>query len=111
MNLSAFQLFGVAVGAFFCYNSYIQYRKGVFGRSEFLTWLFVWGGLVLTSLVSAFFFPLTATVIFTYNLLDIITVLSITALAAISFSLYKKVKIQEQKMKEIIKKMAFEEES
>ncbi len=109
MNLSALQLFGAVLGAFFCYNTYIQYRKGVFERSELAAWLFVWGGLIAVSFASAFFFPLTTTIIFSYNILDTVTIVSISALAVVSFSLYKKTKVQEQKMKKIIKKIAFEE--
>ncbi len=109
MNLSALQLFGVVFGAFFCYNSYIQYRKKVFERSEFAVWFVIWGGLIAVSFASAFFFPLTTTIILSYNLLDTLTIMSITVLAAVSFYLYKKAKVQEQKMKKIIKKIAFEE--
>jgi hypothetical protein len=109
MNFSAFQLFGAVAGAFFCYSAYIQYRKKVLETGEFAAWLLIWGGLAALSVISAFFFPLTTTLFLSYNLLDAALVLSITTLTAISFYLYKRSKVQEQKLKKIIKKLALEE--
>ena len=109
MNLSILQLFGVIIGVFFCYNSYVQYKKGVFRKSDFWTWILIWGGLVAVSFVSAFFFPLTTTIILSYNLLDTVTATSVTVLFGVCFSLYKKSKVQELKLKRVVKKIAFDE--
>jgi len=108
MNIAIPQLMTIMLGILFIYYSNIQYKKKLFNRSEFSFWLLVWGGLILVSISSAFIVSLSKPIIF-YRLLDIILVVSIIVLFGLGFKLYKKINENEQKTKELIRKITYSE--
>lgn len=108
MELAIPQLIAILIGILFIYYSNIQFKKKIFSKSEFSFWFIVWGGLILVSISSAFIISLSRGIIF-YRLLDIILVISIILLFGLSFKVYKKMNENEQKTKELIRKITYSE--
>ena len=104
MIITAPQVFGIVVGLFFVYYSYIQFRKKVFGLFEFLVWLLVWTSLVALAAISEFI-SLTQ-VIYIYSILDIVIVVSMVVLFGLVFTLFLKFKKYQKKTNDVVMKMA-----
>ncbi len=100
------QLIAIIVGIMFIYYSNIQYKKKTFNKLEFSFWFLIWGCLILVSISSAFIISLSKGIIF-YRLLDIILVVSIIVLFGLGFKMYKKINENEQKTKELIRKITY----
>ena len=108
MELAIPQLIAILISILFIYYSNIQFKKKIFSKSEFSFWIMIWGGLILVSISSAFIISLSKGIIF-YRLLDIILVVSVILLFGLSFRIYKKINENEQKMKELIRKITYSE--
>lgn len=105
MELTVVQLTGILVGIFFCYHTHLQFKKHVFSVFEFIMWLAIWGTLPILSIVSATLFPLATTTFLSYRLIDLVIVIAIIGLFAVSYITYKEVRIYQQKTKELVKKV------
>ncbi len=108
MELAIPQLIAILISILFIYYSNIQFKKKIFSKSEFSFWIMIWGGLILVSISSALIVSLSKGIIF-YRLLDIILVVSVILLFGLSFRIYKKINENEQKMKELIRKITYSE--
>jgi hypothetical protein len=108
MELAIPQLIAILIGLLFIYYSNIQFKKKIFSKSEFSFWILIWGGLIIVSFISTFIVSLSKGIIF-YRILDIIFVVSIILLFGLSFRIYKKLNENEQKMKELIRKITYSE--
>lgn len=107
MELTFAQLAGLLAGAFFCYHAYLQFRKRVFNAAEFALWLLIWGALAILSIISATLFPLTTTTVFSYRLIDLVVVSSVIGLFAVTYLIFREVKVYQTKTRELVKQMAF----
>ena len=106
MDLTIVQLSGLLVSAFFLYSAFTQYRKGVFRLRELALWVAVWGALAGLSIISATLFPLTDTKVFSYRAIDLVMVGSVIGLFAVTYFLYREVKIYKAKTRELVRQVA-----
>ncbi|MFH0817229.1 MAG: DUF2304 domain-containing protein [Candidatus Micrarchaeota archaeon] len=109
MNVTFLQFFAMLTGLFFCYHVYGQKKRGILSTKEAIFWLCIWGGLVIVSAGAGTVFPLDLTLIGGYRLGDVIMIVSIIALFAVSYVLYARMAAQNKKIKELIKKIAFDD--
>ncbi|MFH1448165.1 MAG: DUF2304 domain-containing protein [Candidatus Micrarchaeota archaeon] len=107
VELIAVQVGTMIIGLFFVYHAYLQKRRSIFGSPDLAFWLIVWGGLTVLSLISAFFIPLTTTVIGTYRAIDFLVVAAIIILFSLQYLLYSRMRALETRFRQLVKNTAF----
>ncbi|MBD3261776.1 MAG: DUF2304 family protein [Candidatus Altiarchaeales archaeon] len=107
MILPFFQLTGLIALLFFLYYTYIQYRKNIFNKADALIWSVIWVTLMFISVFPQLFQPFIPTLFF--RVLDIIVIFSVAALLTVGFLIYRRLRIYEQKTRQLMRHMALED--
>ncbi len=107
MEITVVQIAALAVGLFFMYNAYVQYRKKIFDSSDLAVWAIVWGGLIAASLFSGYVAALT-TIVWSYRIIDLASIFAIVLLFALQFHFYKQLRLYQKKTEELVRQKAFE---
>ncbi|PIZ52031.1 hypothetical protein COY27_01600 [Candidatus Woesearchaeota archaeon CG_4_10_14_0_2_um_filter_33_13] len=105
--VSTIQIVGILFGVFMLYVTYLKFRKNEFTVKEMIGWFLVWISFMLLTL-------------FSYTLdyfirkmslsrpIDLLTVLGILFLIALSFYNYTNIKRLQLKMEDMVRKIALE---
>jgi hypothetical protein len=108
MNTWILQLSGLMVLLFLTYYTYLQYRRRIFNTLDFVGWSLVWILLLVMDLFPQLLQPLVKPEFLFFRVLDIILVSAIAMLLVSCFYTYRKMRILEDKMRELVKAYALD---
>lgn len=103
------QLLAILFALWMTYFTFLHYRRGEFGKSEVTLWMLLWIGLIavvlfphsLDFLLSAFHIT---------RAFDLIVVVGIVVLFAVTFRNYVLLKRTEQRLEDLVRRNALEAE-
>ena len=103
MNAPILQVTGLIVLLFLFHYTYLQYRRRIFNIYDFAGWIIVWSILLVMAIFPQILEPLIEPEILFFRALDAVLVSSITILLVACFYTYRKMRIVEDKMKQLVR--------
>lgn len=108
MTAPILQATGLVILLYLFHYTYLQYRRRIFTALDFAGWSTVWLILIVMELFPQLLEPLVSPDTLFFRILDVIIVSATAILLAVSFYTYRKMRIIEEKMGQMIQAYACE---
>jgi hypothetical protein len=99
------QIIGLLFGVFMLYLSFLYYKRKEFGKGDLVTWIFIWAAFIFAALFPAnlvfILQPLKVS-----RVMDLLTIGAFMLLSVFVFINYKVNRKNENRLKEIVMKLA-----
>ncbi len=102
------QIIGILFGFFMMYYTFLNYKRKEFKIGEYVFWLLIWALFVIVTVLPGILDPIVKTLDFARTL-DFFIIVAFVFLTGISFYIYTTTKKNQNKIEQIVRKIAFKE--
>ncbi|MBL7054745.1 DUF2304 domain-containing protein [Candidatus Woesearchaeota archaeon] len=102
------QIIGALFGAFMMYYTFLHYKRREFKKTEYAFWFALWALFIIVTIVPNVLDPIVKTFSFARTL-DLFIITGFLFLAGISFYMYTATRKTQNKLEQVVRKIAFKE--